>query len=94
MHRWTLEGFESLFSEYEILKSGSCVGPTAALLWVFREWIGLLLSFGNIWIAKAVGWLVGWILSPLLLLDFWLVRRRDAHRTAGAVYVIARKRST
>ena len=93
LHRWTLEGFESLFSEYEILKSGSCVGPTAALLWVFREWLGLLLSFGNIWIAKAVGWLVGWILSPLLLLDLWLVRRRDARRTAGAVYVIARKRT-
>ena len=92
LHRWTLDGFEALFSAFEIVDSGSCAGPTASLHWILREWAGMLVSFGNVWVAKGAGWLVGWVLSPLLLLDFWLVRRPDARRAASAVYVIARKR--
>lgn len=91
--RWTLDGFEGLFGRFERVDSGNCVGPTAALHWVFREWVGLLVSFGNIWVAKGVAWFVGWLTAPLLLLDWWLVRRRDAHTIASAVYFIGRKPS-
>jgi len=89
--RWTLDGFEALFHRFEKMESGNCVGPTAALHWVFREWVGLLVSFGNVWVQKGVGWLVGWLTAPLLLLDVWLVRRKDAHALSSAVYFIGRK---
>lgn len=91
--RWTLAGFETLLARFEKVESGNCVGPTAALHWVFREWAGLLVSFGNVWVAKGVAWFVGWLTSPLLLLDLWLVRRRDAHGIASAVFFVGRKRA-
>ena len=53
--------------------------------------MGLLLSFGNLWIAKLVALAVGWVTAPLLLLDFWLVRRPDSARIASAVYFIGEK---
>ncbi len=89
--RWTLDGFEDLFGRFERVDAGNCVGPTAALHWIFREWVGILFSFGNLWVAKAVALAVGWLTAPLLLLDFWLVRRSDAGRIASAVYFIGEK---
>ncbi len=89
--RWTLDGFEELFAGFARVDAGNCVGPTAALHWVFREWVGILLSFGNLWVAKIVALAVGWLTAPLLLLDFWLVRREDAGRIASAVYFIGEK---
>ncbi|MBM3214944.1 class I SAM-dependent methyltransferase [Candidatus Poribacteria bacterium] len=92
--RWTLAGFEALFAAFDVGESGVCVGPTASLHWVLREWVGLVVSFGNLWIAKVVAWLVGWATAPLLLLDLWLARRRDSHQIASAVYVIAQRPPT
>ncbi|GIX06505.1 MAG: hypothetical protein KatS3mg115_0908 [Candidatus Poribacteria bacterium] len=91
LQRWTAEGFAELFEGFQVIESGACVGPTTAVHWVFREWVGVLVSFGNLWVAKWVGWLVGWLTAPLLLLDLWLLRRRDAVRLASAVYLFAVK---
>lgn len=89
--RWTLDGFQELFNGFTRVDAGNCVGPTAALHWIFREWVGIVFSFGNLWVAKIVALAVGWITAPLLLLDFWLVRRADSGRIASAVYFIGEK---
>lgn len=90
--RYTIRGLENLFSNFQKLESGSCVGPTSALHWVFREYIGILFSFGNVWIYKALSLFIGWITFPLVYLDILLMKNRNAHAIASAVYFIGRKK--
>jgi len=89
--RWTTTGFVTLFSDFIEVESGACAGPTTALHWVFREYIGLICSFGSLLIAKAVSLLVGWLTFPLVWLDTLLMLHPHSHILASAVYFIGKK---
>lgn len=89
--RWTTTGFNTLFDLFEMLESGACAGPTAALHWIFREYVGLLCSFGSLLVAKAVSLLVGWLTFPLVWLDFLLMLHPHSHVLASAVYFVGKK---
>ncbi len=89
--RWTTTGFSALFSQFDKLEGGACAGPTAALHWIFREYVGLLCSFGSLLVAKAVSLLVGWLTFPLVWFDFLLMLHPHSHVLASAVYFVGRK---
>lgn len=89
--RWTLPGIVELCAAFSEIESDACAGPTTALHWIFREYIGLICSFGSLLVAKAVSLLVGWLTFPLLLLDMVLSRHKDAHILASAVYFLGKK---
>lgn len=89
--RYTVCGLERLFSDFHKIESGSCVGPTSALHWILREYVGILLSFGNIWLYKLVSLLVGWITFPLVYLDIILMHNKNSHSIASAVFFIGKK---
>ena len=89
--RWTTTGFVTLFSDFIEVESGACAGPTTALHWIFREYIGLICSFGSLLIAKAVSLLVGWLTFPLVWLDTLLMLHPHSHILASAVYFIGKK---
>ena len=90
--RWTATGFNLLFSQFREVESGACAGPTAALHWIFREYVGLVCSFGSLLVAKAISLLVGWLTFPLVLLDMLLLLHPHSHILASAVYFVGRKR--
>ena len=89
--RYTVWGLENIFSDFEKVESGSCVGPTSALHWVFREYVGILFSFGNIWLYKIISLLVGWLTFPLVYLDNVLRYNKNSHNIASAVYFIGKR---
>lgn len=89
--RYTVTGLEHLMHDFQRIASGACAGPMLALHWVFREWVGLMLSFGNLLVAKAISLLIGWVTYPLVLLDPLFLRSRHAHILASAVYYVGRK---
>ena len=89
--RWTATGFVALFSQFREIESGACAGPTAALHWIFREYVGLICSFGSLLVAKAVSLFVGWLTFPLVLLDMLLMLHPHSHILASAVYFVGRK---
>lgn len=89
--RWTVPGIVQLCAAFSEIESGTCAGPTTALHWVFREYIGLICSFGNLLIAKAVSLLIGWLTFPLLLIDALLSHHKHAHILASAVYFFGKK---
>lgn len=103
--RYTVSGFERLFADlcsprkhrtenkpfFQKLESGACAGPTATLHWIFREYVGLLFSFGNLMIAKAISLFIGWLTFPFVFLDSVLMLNKHAHILASAVYFIGRK---
>ena len=89
--RWTVPGIVQLCAAFSELESGPCAGPTTALHWIFREYIGLTCSFGSLLLAKAISLIVGWLTFPILLLDLPLSLHKDAHILASAVYFIGKK---
>lgn len=89
--RWTTTGFSVLFSKFKKTEGGACAGPTAALHWIFREYVGLMCSFGNLLIAKAISLLVGWLTFPIVWLDFLLMLHPHSHVLASAVYFVGQK---
>ncbi len=89
--RWTLPGIVQLFSAFVEVESGACAGPTASLHWIFREYAGLVFSFGNLLLAKFLSLLIGWLTSPFVFLDSLLLWNSHAHILASAVYFLGKK---
>ncbi len=89
--RWTTTGIVQRFAAFSEIESGACAGPTAALHWIFREYVGLCCSFGNLLLAKVLSLIVGWLTFPLVLLDWVLLLHPHAYILASAVYFLGRK---
>ena len=89
--RWTVPGIVQLCAAFSELESGPCAGPTTSFHWIFREYIGLICSFGSLLLAKAISLFVGWLTFPILLLDVPLSLHKDAHILASAVYFVGKK---
>lgn len=89
--RWTLPGIIQLCTAFSEIESGACAGPTTALHWIFREYIGLICSFGSLLLAKAISLLIGWLTFPFLIIDALLSRHKHAHILASAIYFLGKK---
>ena len=89
--RYTVQGLENLFSDFQQDDSGVCVGATSALHWVFKEYIGVLFSFGNVWLYKSLSIIIGWLTFPVVYLDAILNFNKNAHVIASAVFFIGSK---
>jgi len=89
--RYTVQGLETLFSDFQKIESGACVGATSALHWIFREYIGILFSFGSVWLYKGVSLIVGWLTFPIVYLDAILTYNKNVHAIASAVFFIGKK---
>ena len=89
--RYTAPGFDYLFSAFTRIEGGACAGPTTSLHWIFREYVGLFFSFGNLLLAKLISLIVGWITFPVVWLDYLLMHNKHAHILASAVYFIGKK---
>jgi hypothetical protein len=82
---------EYLFSDFQKIESGVCVGATSALHWIFREYMGILLSFGSLFLYKGLSLIIGWLTFPMVYLDAILKYNKNAHAIASAVFFIGRK---
>ena len=92
--RYTVPGFNHLFSAFIKIESGACAGPTASLHWIFREYVGLMLSFGNLLAAKIISLIIGWVTFPIILIDYILMINKHSHILASAVYFVGQKEKT
>ena len=89
--RFTVPGFDYLFRAFTKIEGGDCAGPTASLHWIFREYVGLAFSFGNLLLAKLISLIVGWLTFPLVWLDYLLMHNKHSHILASAVYFVGQK---
>lgn len=92
--RYTVPGLECLLSDFQKIESGVCVGATSALHWVFKEYVGILFSFGSLWLYKCLSLFIGWLTFPVVYLDTILIHNKNAHAIASAVFFIGRKVSS
>jgi len=91
-HRWTMLGMEKLFSKFEILEIGIGAGPTSGLLWVFQEWVAILLSFGSKILHDVILLILLVITMPLKFIDIILVKFPHAEKIASGFYIVAKKK--
>lgn len=89
--RYTKYGLETLFEKYKIVKSDILIGPTASIIWVFREYLALLFSFNNKYLYYFFNLIFGWIFFPFKYLDIILIKLNYANNIAGAYYYIGKK---
>lgn len=87
---FTLKGHTHLFKSegFEILESGTCVGPTFALIVMTYNYINTYLPFGRL-LSKIYA-AIGLMFTPL---DKIINRKPDAHILASTTYLVARKRN-
>ena len=91
-HRWTILGMEKLFSKFEIIEIGIGTGPTSGLLWVFQEWVAILLSFGSKILHDVILLVLLIITMPLKFIDIILVKFPHAEKIASGFYIVAKKK--
>jgi len=86
--RYTLMGIEKLFSEFEKVDSGICVGPSSVLSQFLIDYLCLLIPMSY---SRPINFLIRWIVSPLKYLDLFLIRKKDAYKIASGFYFYGRK---
>jgi len=90
--RYTLPGQEVLFSDFSKLESGVAVGPSNAVVHVLSYYLAILLSFNSEILFRAFLFLFAWTLSPLILLDHFLLDHRKAYLMAREIFFLGEKR--
>jgi SAM-dependent methyltransferase len=93
-YRWTAAGLGELFKGFLVVDVGVGAGPMSGFLWVFQEWLSILLSFGNSALKDLVMILTMLITFPFKYLDVLLERYPAANKIASGFYIYARKPST
>ena len=94
--RFSKEGLDLLFSDFELVEIGIRTGPTTTML-TFMTYYGKLIfpvHANNLlrrWFNRCVMGIWGWTTAPFAYLDRWVNRLPDAHVLANHFYVTARK---
>jgi len=89
--RWTLAGVKRLFREFSHIEVGIAAGPTSGMLWVFQEWVAILLSFGSRKLHDIVFIILMLITFPLKYIDVLIAKFPDSEKIASGFYVVAKK---
>ncbi len=89
--RYTRDGLEDLFDQFEIVDSGVALGPSSTLSWVLREYLAILFAFNSPLLYRINERLFSWLTLPVKFLDVFTSRSRFAGQIASSFYIVARK---
>ena len=91
--RRTIEGLKVLCKDFDILEIKDVTGPTSGFLWVFQEYLAILLSFGIKQLYFFLLFLIMILTFPIKFLDILLVKHSMAKNISSGFVVIAKKDS-
>jgi len=89
--RWTQEGIRRLFSCFDRVEISIGCGPTSGMLWVFQEWLSILLSFGSKTLHDILFLVLMVFTAPIKVFDTFMVKLPYAEKIASGFYVIGQK---
>lgn len=89
--RWTRNGFVSGMERagLRVVESGVHMGPAFTLFWIAKDVGAALASLGIDRVYRALRYTLAWALSPLVLLDLWLLRLPQAEALANGYFFLA-----
>jgi len=93
-HRWTVSGIQKLFSCFGHVDISVGCGPTSAMLWVFQEWLSVLLSFGSKTLHDILFLALMIFSAPIKLLDLFMAKLPHAEKVASGFYVFGKKENS
>ncbi len=89
--RRTEAGLAHLFRKFDIVETAVGGGPTSGFLWIFQEWLALLLSFGIRPLHLFLNICLMLITFPLKFLDILLARYPLAKNISSGFIIVAKK---
>ena len=92
--RRTIEGMKVLYKDFDIIEVKPSGGPTSGFLWVFQEWLAILLSFGIKPLHKLIWAVLLLALWPVKFLDILLLKHPMAHNISSGFVLIGKKNAT
>ena len=90
--RRTKEGIKTLFGDFEVESVQNSGGPNSGFLWIFQEWLAILLSFGIPQVHRILHLLLTITTFPLKFLDALYLRHPMAHHITSSFTVVAIKK--
>ncbi len=89
--RYTINGIQQLFEDFNVLEVRCGSGPTSGFLWVFQEWLAIVLSFGIKPLYHFLHLFIMLITFPLKFLDILFIHHPYAKNIASGFTIIAGK---
>lgn len=91
--RWTLDGFRKALERagLEPVAAGTRMGPGFMIAWLLRDSLALLAGGRSTAPGRALAWVLGFVLSPLLLLDLLWRNGPDVEGLACSHYHLAKR---
>ncbi len=91
-YRFTPDGIRKVFDGFHEERLDIASGPTGSLIWILKEYGALLFPFSNNrLIYTSIREILGWILYPLILLDYYLLKKKNAAKMSSYFYYMGRK---
>jgi len=90
--RYTVQGIDELFHQYNKKEIGVAVGPASGFVWIAKEFFAVLFSLNNLILYKAFRWLFSWLLAPIAFFDLILERSKFAGVVASSIYYLGQKK--
>jgi SAM-dependent methyltransferase len=84
-------GLQLLFKNFETIELACAGGPTSGFLWVFQEWLSILLSFGFVPIYNLLHLVTLILFWPIKFLDFILIKHPKANNISSSFVFIGTK---
>jgi SAM-dependent methyltransferase len=92
--RYTISGIKHLFNDFDVMEARCGSGPSSGFLWIFQEWLAILLSFGIKPLYRLLHILVMLLTFPVKFLDILFIHHPFAMNIASAFTIIAKKRKS
>jgi SAM-dependent methyltransferase len=89
--RQTEEGLKHLFRKFTVIETAVGGGPTSGFLWIFQEWLALLLSFGIKPLHILLNICLMLITFPLKFFDIVLAKYPLAKNISSGFIIVAKK---
>ncbi len=90
--RYSLQGLEELFRDFDKQEDGVCVGPSSGLLTFLTHYVSLFSFSNNDIINRLLKGLTFCLFFPIKYLDIFLLKNKRAHELAAGLYYMGRKR--
>ena len=82
---------ETLHKGFVLVDKGIASGPMSGFLWIFQEWLSLILSFGIRPLKNVLYFVIMFLTFPLKFLDLILIYFPGADNLASNFYYIGKK---